>query len=93
MDEEKSKPAGAAQLRRKGGRRLNAEQGLEEYRTRASNELRALLRQKRWPQKTLAIVLTERGIPETDRGLSAKLRRGTFSAAYYLAVKEIIETS
>jgi len=43
-------------------------------------------------QKTVAYALEKRGINETAKGLSAKLATGKFSAAYYLAIKDVIQS-
>jgi hypothetical protein len=36
--------------------------------------------------------LEKRGIRESEKGLSAKIAAGTFSAAYYLAISEVIDS-
>lgn len=63
---------------------------LTEYEERVKTEIRVLLAQKNLSQKTVAYALESAGIRETSKGLSAKLNSGTFSAAYYLALKDVI---
>jgi hypothetical protein len=64
--------------------------GLARYEEAVSRELRVLLAGKNVSQKTVAHALGSMGIRETPKGLSAKLNAGTFSAAYYLALKDVI---
>lgn len=66
--------------------------GLQAYEQRVSQELRVLMAQKNLAQKAVARALERMGINETAKGLSAKLAAGTFSAAYYLAVKDVIKS-
>ncbi|MGG5150968.1 DUF6471 domain-containing protein [Alcaligenes aquatilis] len=66
--------------------------GLQDYEQLASQELRVLMAQKNLAQKAVARALAGVGINETAKGLSAKLTAGTFSAAYYLAVREVIKS-
>lgn len=66
--------------------------GLQDYEQLASQELRVLMAQKNLAQKAVARALEGVGINETAKGLSAKLAAGTFSAAYYLAVREVIKS-
>lgn len=65
--------------------------GLLRYEKAASRELRVLMASKNLPQKVVAAKLEELGICETAKGLSAKLNAGTFTAAYYLAIKKAID--
>lgn len=65
--------------------------GLAPYRQALVRELRVRIVEKNLRQKQIAAALEEAGIPETAKGLSAKLREGRFSAAFYLAVKEVIK--
>lgn len=66
--------------------------GLREYEALVSRELRILMADKNLSQKAVARALEKMGISETAKGLSAKLAAGTFSAAYYVAVLEVIES-
>lgn len=66
--------------------------GLQEYEELVSRELRILMADKNLSQKAVARALEKMGIFETAKGLSAKLSAGTFSAAYYVAVLEAIES-
>lgn len=66
--------------------------GLARYEEAVSRELRVLLAEKNVSQKTVAHALGRMGIRETPKGLSAKLSAGTFSAAYYIAFKELLKT-
>ena len=63
---------------------------LAEYEEKIRTEIRVLLAQKNLSQKTVAYALETAGIRESSKGLSAKLNRGAFSAAYYLALKDVI---
>lgn len=65
--------------------------GLARYEEEVRRELRVLIAEKDLLQKEVAAGLEKLGIPETTKGLSAKLRAGTYSAAYYLALKEAIK--
>lgn len=64
---------------------------LAEYEEKIRTEIRVLLVQKNLSQKTVAYALETAGIRESPKGLSAKLNSGTFSAAYYLAIKDVID--
>lgn len=64
---------------------------LAEYEEKVRTEIRVLLAQKNLSQKTVAYALETAGIRESSKGLSAKLNSGTFSAAYYLALKDVID--
>jgi len=74
---------------RKPAQRKSAE--LLRYEKAVSRELRVLMASKKLPLKVVAGELEKMGIRETDKGLSAKLKKGTFSAAYYLAIKDAID--
>jgi predicted XRE-type DNA-binding protein len=63
---------------------------LAEYEERVKTEIRVLLAQKNLSQKTVAYALERAGIKESSKGLSAKLSSGKFSAAHYLALKDVI---
>lgn len=65
--------------------------GLTPYEESVRRELRVLIAEKNLAQKTIAHALGQAGIRETAKGLSAKLNAGTFSAAYYLAIKDVIK--
>lgn len=66
--------------------------GLAPFERLVSKRLRIRLAELNLPQKTIAAELEKLGIPETAKGLSAKIKAGTFSAAYYEAVQEVITT-
>lgn len=65
--------------------------GLALYEEVLRRELRVLIAEKNLAQKTVAHALGKVGVRETAKGLSAKLNAGTFSAAYYLAIKDVIK--
>ena len=65
--------------------------GLEKYEREVAGFLRVLIAEKNLRLKTISDELVERGIRESEKGLSAKLSKGTFSAAYLFAVQEVIE--
>ncbi|UHL63507.1 DUF6471 domain-containing protein [Paralcaligenes sp. KSB-10] len=65
--------------------------GLEKYEREVAGFLRALIAEKDLRLKTISDELVKRGIRESEKGLSAKRRKGTFSAAYLFAVQEVIE--
>lgn len=65
--------------------------GLRTYEEAVRRELRVLMAEKNLAQKTVVHALERAGIRETTKGLSAKLNAGTFSAAYYLAIKDAIK--
>lgn len=64
---------------------------LHGYEEKVRRELRVLIAQKNLRLKAISFALEARGIRESEKGLSAKLAAGTFSAAYYIAIKEVIE--
>jgi|GEM_PF-4327331 len=66
--------------------------GLRKYEALVSQNLRVRMAEKNLSQKAVARALEKLGINETAKGLSAKMAAGTFSAAYYLAVIEVIES-
>lgn len=73
------------------GKRKATSPLLAEYEEKVRTEIRVLLAQKNLSQKTVAYALETAGIRESSKGLSAKLNSGTFSAAYYLAIKDVID--
>ena len=72
--------------------KMNEPPLLKKYEARVSTELRVLLATKNVTQKQVARALENAGIKETPKGLSAKIKAGTCSAAYYLAIKDIVES-
>lgn len=65
-------------------------EGLKTYEDMVAKELRVLIAEKRLRLKAISRELERSGIRESEKGLSGKLAAGTFSAAYYLAIKEVI---
>lgn len=63
---------------------------LKAYEERIKKEMRVILAEKDVSQKQVAYALETAGIKESPKGLSAKLNSGTFSAAYYLALKDVL---
>ncbi len=72
-------------------RRKEESPGLTKYENAASKELRINLAEHNIPNKLVAAGLETKGIKETEKGLSAKMVAGTFSLAYYLAVREVLQ--
>jgi hypothetical protein len=66
--------------------------GLRVYEKKASYQLRMLIAQKNLRLKVVSAALEKRGIRESEKGLSAKIAQGTFSAAYFLAIREVIDS-
>jgi len=60
------------------------------YIEQAKNILRAELRRQGFTYKDLANALGEKGVLETDRNIANKISRGTFTAAYFLMVLDVI---
>ena len=65
-------------------------EGLKAYEDMVAKELRMLIAEKRLRLKVIRNELERLGIRESEKGLSGKLAAGTFSAAYYVAIKEVI---
>lgn len=63
---------------------------LKPFEEQIKTEIRVLIATKDVNLKKVAYAMTKAGIEESAKGLSAKLKAGTFSAAYYLALKETI---
>lgn len=66
--------------------------GLRAYEKKASYLLRVLIAKKNLRLKVISAELGKRGIRESEKGLSAKIAKGTFSAAYFLAIREVIDS-
>lgn len=66
--------------------------GLRVYEKKVATVLRLLIAQKNLRLKVISAELERRGIRESEKGLSAKIAAGTFSAAYYVAIKEVIDS-
>lgn len=62
----------------------------DHYIEQAKNVLRAELKRQGFSYKDLANALGEKGVHETDRNIANKLSRGTFTAAYFLMVLDVI---
>lgn len=60
------------------------------YREQAKNILRAELKRQGLSYKELADALGERGVNETDKNIANKLSRGTFTAAFFIMVLDVI---
>lgn len=65
---------------------------LQTYEKQIQKEIRVLIAEKGLSQKKVAYAMEKAGIKETPKGLSAKIGTGTFSAAYYLALKAVINS-
>ncbi|WP_288108597.1 DUF6471 domain-containing protein [Limnobacter sp.] len=65
--------------------------GLKAFEERVAEEIRMLIAKKIIRLKVISHGLEQLGIRESEKGLSAKLKAGTFSAAYYVAIKQVIE--
>jgi Domain of unknown function (DUF6471) len=57
----------------------------EEWRERATNFLKAKLREQEVTYVELAKRLKKHGFAETEASITNKLKRGTFSATFFLA--------
>lgn len=64
--------------------------GLIPFEQKVARELRELIAGKDLPLKSVVHQLEALGVRESEKGLSAKLRAGTFTAAFYIAVKEAV---
>ena len=60
------------------------------YIEQAKNILRAELKRQGFSYKDLANALAEKGVHETDKNIANKLSRGTFTAAFFLMVLDVI---
>ena len=60
------------------------------FREQAKNILRAELKRQGFSYKDLANALGEKGVHETDKNIANKLSRGTFTAAYFLMILDVI---
>ncbi len=60
------------------------------YAEQAKNILRAELKRQGFSYKDLANALGEKGVHETDKNIANKLSRGTFTAAFFLMVLDVI---
>lgn len=65
--------------------------GLKKYERKVARTLWKMIIAKDLRLKIISDELVKLGIRESEKGLSAKLAKGTFSAAYYFAVKEVID--
>lgn len=63
----------------------------EEWRERATNFLKQKLREKEVTYVELAKRLKKHGFAETEASITNKLKRGTFSATFFLACLAAIE--
>jgi len=60
------------------------------YQEQAKNILRAELKRQGFSYRKLADALGEKGVHETDKNIANKLSRGTFTAAFFLMVLDVI---
>jgi hypothetical protein len=63
----------------------------EELATRASTFLKAKLKESRVTYAELVKRLKKHGLKETEAGVTMKLKRGTFSATFFLACIAALE--
>ena len=63
----------------------------EEWRERATTFLKAKLREKEVTYVELAKRLKKHGFTETEASITNKLKRGTFSATFFLACMAAME--
>ena len=64
--------------------------GLKPYEDQVARELRVLIAEKGLRLKAISNALEDLDIRESEKGLSAKIAAGTFSAAYFAAIKKVI---
>jgi hypothetical protein len=66
--------------------------GLKKYERKVARTLWKMIMAKDLRLKIVSAELEKLGIRESEKGLSAKLAKGTFSAAYFFALKEVIDS-
>lgn len=69
---------------------MSAEHELREYEIQAGSRLKSAIWEKGLTLRSFASMLTTKGCPCSVEALSAKLYRGTFSAAFYLLCLKIL---